>query len=99
VERALLPAAFDYALTFDELLEGAAELGGLTFAGEFFFDRPGWRAPGWKSRSLVAIPSDSTRMSFLSWSDIFTLLLGGDRIMELKQAITAHTSIASLSVY
>ena len=24
-------------------------------------------------------------MSFLSWGDIFTLLLGGDRIMELKQ--------------
>jgi hypothetical protein len=44
VERALLPAAFDFALTFDELIEGAAELGGLTFAGEFFFDRPGWRA-------------------------------------------------------
>ncbi len=30
-------------------------------------------------------PSDSTRMSFLSWGDIFTLPLGGDRIMELKQ--------------
>jgi len=25
-------------------------------------------------------------MSFLSWGDIFTLPLGGDRIMELKQA-------------
>src|ERR1017187_2542559 len=39
----------------------------------------------WKSRSLVAVPSDSTRMSFLSWGDIFTLLLRDDRIMELRQ--------------
>src|ERR1039458_3093642 len=41
-------------------------------------------ARNWKSRSLVAVPSDSTRMSFLSWGDIFTLLLRGDRIMELR---------------
>ena len=59
--------------------------------GEGWVDR-GWRtpcftSPSWKLRSLAAVPSNSTRMSLLSWSDIFTLLLGGDRIMELKQML------------
>jgi hypothetical protein len=35
-------------------------------------------------------------MSFLSWSDIFTLPLGGDRIMELRHPrISARTPSGS----
>ena len=34
-------------------------------------------------------------MSFLSWGDIFTLLLGGDRIMELKQPMPVDSRIAA----
>jgi len=36
--------------------------------------------------NVILSLSDSTRMSFLSWGDIFALPLGGDRIMELKHA-------------
>jgi len=40
-----------------------------------------------KSHSLAAVPRDSTRTYFLSWSDIFTLPLVDDRIMELRHKI------------
>ena len=35
-------------------------------------------------------------MSFLSWSDIFTLLLAGDRIMELKQLADGSLPVQSV---
>ena len=45
-------------------------------------------------------------MSFLSWGDIFTLLLRGDRIMELKhtrpftlQYLTGHDNIKTTMRY